>query len=51
MVAPEVHTRVVIGDLIADFIASLLTVALQLLSVLNASRHCRSRHALRPLHR
>ena len=38
MVAPEVQPRVVLGDLIADLVAPLLTVALQLLSVLNASR-------------
>ena len=37
MVAPEVETRVVLGDLIADLVAPLLTIALQLLSVLDAA--------------
>ena len=36
IVAPEVKTRVVLGDLIADLVAPLLAVALQLLSVLDA---------------
>jgi hypothetical protein len=37
MVAPEVHARVVLGDLIADLVAPLLAVALQFLSVLDAA--------------
>ena len=36
IVAPEVQPRVVFGDLVADLVAPLLTVALQLLSVLDA---------------
>ncbi len=37
MVAPEIETGVVLGDLIADLVTPLLTIALQLLSILDAA--------------
>jgi hypothetical protein len=37
VVAPEVKTRVVLGDLVSDLVAPLLAVALQLLPVLDAA--------------